>query len=77
MRPAVEGGVTVILTLMIVFGMIAGGVALFGAGGYVQRRRLKKMGEEDTSRPTHTVVENETRDVEFPRDPTTSPQPNE
>ncbi|MBW3653443.1 MAG: hypothetical protein KY433_07590 [Actinobacteria bacterium] len=72
-----EGGVTVILTLMIVFGMIVGGVALFGAGGYVERRRRQKAGEQDAGRPTHTVVENETRDVEFPRDPSTSPRPNE
>lgn len=72
-----EGGVTVILTLMIVFAMIVGGVALFGAGGYVQRRRLKQMGEKDQPRPTHTAVDNETRDVEYPRDPATSPQHNE
>ena len=72
-----EGGVTVILTLVIVFGAIVGAVALFGAGGYVQKRKLARMGEEDKPRPTHTVVENETRDVEFPRDPATSPQPNE
>jgi len=75
---AVEGGVTVILTLMIVFGVIVGGVALFGAGGYVQRRKLKKVfQDDDASRPTHTVVTNETRDVEFPRSPTTSPDPPE
>jgi hypothetical protein len=74
----VEGGVTVILTLLIVFAAIVGAVALFGAGGYVQKRKLARMGEEeDKPRPTHTVVENETRDVEFPRDPATSPQPNE
>lgn len=73
-----EGGVTVILTLIIVFGMIVGGVALFGAGGYVQRRRLDKMREkDDEGRPTHNAVENETRDVEYPRDPATRPQPNE
>jgi hypothetical protein len=74
----VEGGVTVILTLIVVFGGIAAAVALFGAGGYVQKRKLARMGEEeDKGRPTHTVVANETRDVEFPRDPATSPQPNE
>ncbi len=73
-----EGGVTVILTLIMVFGGIVGAVALFGAGGYVQKRKLARLGEEeDTRRPTHTVVENETRDVEFPRDPATSPQHNE
>ena len=72
-----EGGVTVILTLLIVFGGVAGAVALFGAGGYVQKRKRARMGEEqDEPRPTHTVVQNETRDVEFPRDPATSPQPN-
>jgi hypothetical protein len=76
---AVEGGVTVILTLMIVFGAIVGGVALFGAGGYVQRRKLKAMAadDDDTSRPTHTVVTNDTRDVQFPRDPATRPEPPE
>ena len=74
-----EGGVTVILTLLIVFGAVVGGVALFGAGGYVQRRKEKQIAEGDGSsgRPTHTVVENETRDVEFPRNPETSPQHNE
>ena len=34
-----EGGATVILMLFIVVGGIAGAVALFGAGGYVQRRK--------------------------------------
>ncbi len=72
-----EGGVTVILTLIIVFGAIVGSVALFGAGGYVQRRKLEKMGDGEQSRPTHNVVDNETRDVEFPRDPATSGQHNE
>jgi hypothetical protein len=75
----VEGGITVILTLMIVFGAIVAAVALFGAGGYVQRRRLKAVAEDDGSpgRPEHTRVENETRDVELPRNPKTSPQHNE
>ena len=79
MRCAVEGGITVILTLVIVFGGIMGAVALFGAGGYVQRRKLQNMAEDDgpSGRPTHTVVENETRDVEFPRNPETSGQPDE
>ena len=74
-----EGGITVILTLMIVFGGIVGAVALFGAGGYVQRRKLKEVAEDDDApqRPAHTVVENETRDVEFPRDPVTRPDPPE
>ena len=72
-----EGGVTVILTLIIVFGGIIASVALFGAGGYVQKRKLRRMSEGEAPRPTHTVVENETRDVEFPRDPSTSPQHNE
>lgn len=70
-----EGGVTVILTLMIVFAAIVGGVALFGAGGYVRRRKLENAGEEDAPPPTHTAVDNETRDVEFPRDPSTESQP--
>ena len=78
MACAVEGGVTVILTLMLVFGVIVGGVALFGAGGYVQRRKLQEMAaDDDSSPPTHTVVTNETRDVQFPRDPATSPEPPE
>ncbi len=64
-----------ILTLMIVFAAIVGGVALFGAGGYVRRRELENAGEEESGAPTHTVVDNETRDVEFPRDPSTSSQP--
>jgi hypothetical protein len=75
----VEGGITVILTLMIVFAMIVGAVALFGAGGYVQRRKLQEASEDDPPRPrpAHTVVENETRDVELPRDPVTRPEPPE
>jgi hypothetical protein len=60
-----EGGVTVILTLFILVGGIAGAVALFGAGGYVQRRREKgELGEGgEPPRPEHTVVENESNDV--------------
>ena len=78
MRSAVEGGVTVILTLLILFGAVAGGVALFGAGGYVQRRKEKEMAaDEDSSRPAHTAVDNETADVQVPRDPSTSPTPPE
>ena len=78
MRTAVEGGVTVILTLMIVFALVVGGVALFGAGGYVQRRKLKQMADDDeTSRPKHTVVDNETGDVQTPREPSTRPAPPE
>ena len=78
MRRAVEGGVTVILTLMILFALIVGGVALFGAGGYVQRRKLKELAEDDdASRPKHTVVDTETGDVQTPRQPSTSPAPPE
>ena len=74
-----EGGVTVILTLLILFGLVAGGVALFGAGGYVQRRKEKAMAAEGggSSRPRHTVVDNETADVQTPNSPTTSPAPPE
>ena len=78
MRSAVEGGVTVILTLMILFALVVGGVALFGAGGYVQRRKLKEIAEDDdSSRPKHTIVENETADVQTPHQPSTSPAPPE
>ncbi|HWI09112.1 MAG TPA: hypothetical protein VNT54_16535 [Solirubrobacteraceae bacterium] len=73
-----EGGVTVILTLIILFAAIAGAVALFGAGGYVQRRKEKEMAEgDDSSRPAHTVVDNDTADVQTPNDPSTSPTPPE
>ena len=73
-----EGGVTVILTLLILFGLVVGGVALFGAGGYVQRRKEKEMEQDDSSsRPRHTVVDNETADVQTPDSPTTSPAPPE
>lgn len=63
-----EGGVTVILTLLILVGGIAGAVALFGAGGYVQRRKEKgKLGvADDGPRPQHTVVEDESDDVLVP-----------
>ncbi|HEV2785235.1 MAG TPA: hypothetical protein VGV67_02510 [Solirubrobacteraceae bacterium] len=73
-----EGGVTVILTLLILFGVIAGGVALFGAGGFVQRRKEKEMADDEgSSRPRHTVVDNETADVQVPNSPSTSPTPPE
>jgi hypothetical protein len=64
-----EGGVTVILMLFIVFGGIAGAVALFGAGGYVQRRKEKgELGGSgpDEPRPRHTVVEGDSNDVLVP-----------
>jgi hypothetical protein len=59
-----EGGVTVILMLIIVVGGIAGAVALFGAGGYVQRRKEKgKLGASGgEERPRHTVVEDDSAD---------------
>ena len=74
-----EGGVTVILTLLILFGGLAGAVALFGAGGYVQRR--KERGELGDSagkeRPRHTVVEDDSNDVLVPERTTTRTQPPE
>ena len=64
-----EGGVTVILTLFILVGGIAGAVALFGAGGYVQRRKEKGElgGGGDAPRPEHTVVEDDSDDVLVPK----------
>jgi hypothetical protein len=74
----VEGGVTVILTLFILFGAIAGGVALFGAGGWIRRREIEDTGDEGSDeRPVHTVVENETGDVQHPRRPSDPPPPPE
>jgi hypothetical protein len=63
-----EGGVSVILMLFIVFGGIAGAVALFGAGGYVQRRKEKGKlgGGPEAPRPEHTVVEDDSSDVLVP-----------
>jgi hypothetical protein len=71
-----EGGVTVILTLFIVFGGLAAAVALFGAGGYVQRRREKgELGDGvPQERPEHHVVENESNDVLVPERTTTRTQ---
>lgn len=72
-----EGGVTVILTLILLFGGIAGAVALFGAGGYVQRRREQgRLGAGgDEPRPRHTVVDNdERRDAIVPKRTTTETQ---
>ena len=68
-----EGGVTVILTLFIVVGGLAGAVALFGAGGYVQRRKEKGKlgGESHEERPQHTVVEDDSNDVLVPERTTT------
>ncbi|HEV2058310.1 MAG TPA: hypothetical protein VGR11_03070 [Solirubrobacteraceae bacterium] len=63
-----EGGVTVILTLFIVVGGIAGAVALFGAGGYVQRRKEKgELGGVDGGRPEHTAVEDDSDDALAPQ----------
>ena len=64
-----EGGVTVILTLILLVGGIAGAVALFGAGGYVQRRKEKGKlgGSTDEPRPRHTVVEDDSDDVLVPK----------
>jgi hypothetical protein len=76
MRGTVEGGVTMFLTLIILFGAVAGGIALFGAGGWVRKRKIDESDADDAP-PVHTVVENETRDVEFPRNPTTRPEPPE
>jgi hypothetical protein len=63
-----EGGVTVILTLFLLVGGIAGAVALFGAGGYVQRRKEKGElgGSSHEERPRHTVVEDDSDDVLVP-----------
>lgn len=72
-----EGGVTVILMLLIVFGGIAGAVALFGAGGYVQRRKEKgELDSEDGEprRPEHMVVEDDSGDVLVPERTTTNTQ---
>ncbi len=71
-----EGGVTVILTLFIVVGGIAGAVALFGAGGYVQRRKEQGKLDDDNEppRPRHTVVEDESDDVQVPNRTTTRTQ---
>jgi hypothetical protein len=74
----VEGGITVILTLFILFGAIAGGAALFGAGGWIRRREIEDPAEEGGGeRPLHTVVENETGDVQHPRRPSDPPPPSE
>jgi len=74
-----EGGVTVILTLFIVVGGLAGAVALFGAGGYVQRRKEKGElgGAGDRPRPEHLAVEDDSNDVLVPRRTTTRTQPPE
>jgi len=63
-----EGGVTVILTLFLLVGGIAGAVALFGAGGYVQRRKEKGElgGSGDEPRPRHHEVEDDSNDVLVP-----------
>lgn len=63
-----EGGVTVILMLLIVFGGLAAAVALFGAGGYVQRRKEKGElgGSGEEPRPQHTPVQDDSNDVLVP-----------
>jgi hypothetical protein len=75
----VEGGVSVILLLIIVVGGIAGLVAVFGAGGYVQRRKEKGKlgGSGDEPRPRHTVVEDDSNDVLVTERSTTRTEPPE
>jgi hypothetical protein len=73
-----EGGITVILTLVIVFGAIVGGVALFGAGGWVRRREIEGELDDDGEsgpRPRHTAVADDSGDVVFPREPSIPAQP--
>ncbi|HWC28106.1 MAG TPA: hypothetical protein VG474_16065 [Solirubrobacteraceae bacterium] len=71
-----EGGITVILTLIILFAAIAGGVALFGAGGFVRKREMEGELDDDEprGRPTHNAVEDDSRDVQFPREPSSRTQ---
>ena len=68
-----------ILTLVIVFGGIAGAVALFGAGGYVQRKKEKgELGDDgEQPRPRHLAVEDDSADVQVPRQPSAGSQPPE
>ena len=68
-----EGGVTVILTLLLVFGGLAAAVALFGAGGYVQRKKEKGElgGQGEQERPEHLAVEDDSNDVLLPERTTT------
>ena len=68
-----EGGVTVILTLLLVFGGVAAAVALFGAGGYVQRKKEKGElgGQSEQARPQHHAVEDDSNDVLAPERSTT------
>ena len=66
-----------ILTLLILFGAVAGGAALFGAGSWVRRREIEDPGDDGGERPLHTVVENETGDVQHPRRPSDPPPPPE
>ena len=50
--------------LIIVFGGMAAAAALFGAGGYVQRRKEKgKLDTPDEPRPRHHAVEDDSDDV--------------
>ena len=48
-----------ILTLMIAFAAIVAMVALFGAGGWVRRRKIEDSDDDEPVRPEHTRVENE------------------
>jgi len=66
-----------ILTLMIVFGVIVGGVALFGAGGWLRRRQDQIDEDARQPRPQHMAVENETSTVLLPRQPSSEAQPPE
>ena len=73
-----EGGIGIVLTLLIVFGVAVGGVALFGAGGWVRKRELQgEDDEEQPSRPQHTVVEDDGADVQLPRRPPSRTKPPE
>jgi hypothetical protein len=61
-----EGGIAVLLTLMILVGAGIGGFLLFGAGGYARHRQVEgKLGHDDGSdgpdgrRPQHHHVEDD------------------
>jgi hypothetical protein len=64
---------------MIMVGAIVGGIALFGAGGWLRRREIERRLEDDgdNRRPEHTVVDNKARDVQVERPQTSRPPPPE
>ena len=74
-----EGGITILLTVLILVGLGVGGFLLFGAGGYARRKQMEGDlgGDAEGGRPTHRRVEDEANATMNVPSPPTRAQPPE